>query len=68
MKNRQVYWRRSGSYYRGLRVADNHCIYAEVPVVHYLQVSGVICMMYGDIRWVADLVDAGKSRLTRQER
>lgn len=37
-----------------------HCIYAEVSLVYYFQVSGVICMMYGDIRWITDLIDAGK--------
>lgn len=41
MKNRQVYWRRSGGYYRGLRVADNHCVHPEMLVVYYLQVLGV---------------------------
>lgn len=31
-----------------------------MSLVYIFSVSGVICMMYSDIRWVADLVDAGK--------
>lgn len=45
MKNRQVYWRRSGGYYRGLRVADNHCVHPEMPVVHFIPDSAVRWMI-----------------------
>lgn len=50
----------SGNDDGNLRLAYCHCVYAEVSLVYCFSVSGVICMMYGDIRWVADLVDAGK--------
>ena len=50
----------SGNDDGNLRLAYCHCVYAKVSLVYCFSVSGVICMMYGDIRWVADLVDAGK--------
>lgn len=45
MKNRQVYWRRSGGDHFRLRVADHRCIHPEVPVVHFIPDSAVRWMI-----------------------
>jgi hypothetical protein len=34
-----------GGYYRGLRVADNHCVHPEMPVVHFIPDSAVRWMI-----------------------